>query len=73
MKKNLILTAAVGLDASQIKLFVKTLRKYYRDEICVIIGQKDQRQNGTNTMKIYMTRFGIETVVNVSIAEAIKI
>ena len=42
MKKNLILTAAVGLDASQIKLFVKTLRKYYRDEICVIIGQKDQ-------------------------------
>ena len=38
MKKNLVITAAVDLQIEQIILFIKTLRKYYKDDICFIIG-----------------------------------
>ena len=41
MKKNLILTAAFGFGIQQLELFIKTLRKYYTDDICFIIGFKD--------------------------------
>jgi len=41
MKKNLILTAAFGLSISQIELFIKSLRKYYVDDVCFVIGFDD--------------------------------
>jgi len=41
MNKNLVLTAAIGFQLSQLQLFIKSLRKYYKDEICFIIGSKD--------------------------------
>lgn len=43
MSKNLILTAAIGFDISQVQLFIKSLRKYYKDEICVIINSNDKK------------------------------
>jgi len=42
MKKNLVLTAAFGFGIQQLELFVKTLRKYYTDDICFIIGFNDR-------------------------------
>jgi len=39
--KNLVLSAAYSLDIGQIELFVKSLRKYYRDEVYFLIGPKD--------------------------------
>jgi hypothetical protein len=41
MNKNLILTAAVGYNFQQIELFIRSLRKYYSEKICFIIGYKD--------------------------------
>jgi hypothetical protein len=41
MEKNLILTAAVGYQFNQIEFFIKSLRKYYFEDICFIIGNKD--------------------------------
>ena len=42
MKKNLVLTAAIGFHISQLQLFIKSLRKYYKEEICFIIGSNDE-------------------------------
>ena len=42
MKKNLVLTAAIGFHISQLKLFIKSLREYYKEEICFIIGANDK-------------------------------
>ena len=41
MKKNLILTAAIGYNFQQIEFFIKSLRKYYSGDICFVIGKKD--------------------------------
>lgn len=41
MKKNLILTAAFGFGVPQLEFFIKSLRKYYTDDICFVIGIKD--------------------------------
>ena len=41
MKKNLILSAAVGYNFNQIELFIKSLKKFNSDEICFIISKKD--------------------------------
>ena len=41
MKKNLILSAAIGYNFSQIEFFLKSLRKFYKDEIYLIINQDD--------------------------------
>ena len=41
MKKNLVLTAAFGFGVKQLELFIKSLRKYYTDDICFIIGSDD--------------------------------
>ena len=43
MKKNLVIAAAVGLQVDQITLFIKSLRKYYNDDICFVIGQNDNQ------------------------------
>ena len=42
MSRNLVLAAAVGYNFEQISLFLKSLRKYYSDEICIIIDGKDK-------------------------------
>ena len=39
--KNLVLSAAFGLDLSQVELFVKSLRRYYVDDIYFLIGPSD--------------------------------
>jgi hypothetical protein len=39
--KNLVLTAAFGLDIGQVELFVKSLRMHYKEEIYFLIGPKD--------------------------------
>ena len=33
MKKNLILTAALGYNFKQVELFIKSLRKFYNDKV----------------------------------------
>ncbi len=39
--KNLILTAAIGIHHVQLKLFIKSLRKYYNDEVYFLVGKND--------------------------------
>lgn len=41
MYKNIILSAAVGYNFNQIEFFIKSLRKYYDGEICIIIDYKN--------------------------------
>lgn len=41
VKKNLILTTAIGYKFDQIKLFVKSLRVFYNGAITFLIGEKD--------------------------------
>ena len=41
MKKNLVLTAAFGFGVPQLELFIKSLRKYYTEDICFVIGFDD--------------------------------
>ncbi len=40
---NLIATAAIGLDIKEVDFFLKTLRKYYSDEVLILIGNNDQK------------------------------
>ena len=42
MKKNLVLTAAFGFGVQQLELFIKSLRKYYTDDVCFVIGFDDR-------------------------------
>ena len=61
MKKNLILTAAIGYNFQQIEFFIKTLRKYFFEEICFVIGEKDiELENG---LKFYDCKI-IKTNIN---------
>ncbi len=39
--KNLILSAACGLDPNQIEFFLKTLRKHYKDDVIFLVQKKD--------------------------------
>ena len=41
--KNLVLSAACGLDPTLIEFFLKSLRKYYKDEIYFLVGKKDEK------------------------------
>ncbi len=41
MKKNLIISAAIGYKFNQIEFFLTSLRKYYQEDICFIIGKND--------------------------------
>ena len=41
MKKNLILSAAFGYGVQQLELFLKSLRKFYKDDICFVVGIND--------------------------------
>ena len=51
MKKNLVISPAVGLDVDQVLFFVKSLRKYYKEDICLVIGENDHYLN--NELKKY--------------------
>tara|TARA_X000001036_G_scaffold179440_1_gene169940 strand:- start:2972 stop:3778 length:807 start_codon:yes stop_codon:yes gene_type:complete len=39
--KNLILSAACGLDPNQIEFFLKSLRKYYNDDVLFLVQKED--------------------------------
>ena len=39
--KNIVLSAACGLETAYIELFIKSLRKYYKDEIFFLVKKKD--------------------------------
>ena len=41
MEKNLVLSAAVGYKFEQIEFFIKSLRKFYREEVCIVIDGKN--------------------------------
>ena len=41
MQKNLIISAACGFGIQQLELFIRSLRKYYNEDICFIIGEND--------------------------------
>ena len=38
--KNIVLSAACGLETAYIELFIKSLRKYYKDEIFFLVKKK---------------------------------
>jgi hypothetical protein len=39
--KNLVMTAAVGLDPKAVEFFIKSLRRFYEDEVYFLVGRKD--------------------------------
>ena len=41
LEKNLVLSAAVGYKFEQIEFFIKSLRKFYREEVCIVIDGKN--------------------------------
>ena len=53
--KNLIMSAACGLEPSQIEFFLKSLRKYYHDDIFFLVGKKDTETK--KFLKIYKSNF----------------
>lgn len=56
MKKNLILTAALGYKFNQIELFIKSLRKFYNESVTFLIGEND------NELEIELKKYNCETV-----------
>ena len=41
--KNLVLSAACGLEPSQINFFLKSLRKFYNEDVFFLVGKKDYK------------------------------
>ena len=41
--KNLVMTPAVGLEEQPLNIFLKTLRRYYNDEILLLLGKEDYK------------------------------
>ena len=41
MKGNLVLSAAVGYNFQQLEFFLKSLRKFYKEDVCFIISYDD--------------------------------
>ena len=39
--KNIVITPAVGLEFNPVEFFIKSLRKYYQDDIYFLVGPKD--------------------------------
>ena len=48
--KNLILSAACGLEPSQIKFFLKSLRKFYSEDVFFLVGKQDYK---TKNLAVY--------------------
>ena len=53
VKKNLILTTAIGYKFDQIKLFVKSLRVFYNGAITFLIGEKGIQ----NLFNVYISKY----------------
>ena len=56
MKKNLILTAALGYKFNQIELFIKSLRKFYNESVTFLIGEND------NELEMELKKYNCETI-----------
>ena len=41
MTKNLVISGAFGFGINELEFFLKSLRKYYKDDICFAIGNED--------------------------------
>ena len=41
--KNLVITAACGLEVEKVEFFLKSLRNYYNEEIFFLIGKQDSK------------------------------
>ena len=39
--KNLVMSAAVGLNSEAIEFFIKSLRKFYFGDVCILVDSKD--------------------------------
>ena len=56
MKKNLILTAALGYNFKQVELFIKSLRKFYNDKVIFLIKEDD------NELENKLRKYNCETI-----------
>ncbi len=41
MEKDLVLSAVVGYKFKQIEFFIKSLKKFYKEEVCIVIDGKN--------------------------------
>ena len=64
--KNLIISAACGLDPSQIEFFLKSLRKYYDEDIFFLVRKKDTETKkflqfyNSNFLEVDVHKFDIQ-------------
>ncbi len=64
--KNLILSTACGLDPVQIEFFIKSLREYYKGEVCFLVQNDDDkvkkllRDHECNTVVINAHKFDVQ-------------
>lgn len=58
MRKNLIISAAIGYNFKHLELFIKSLRKFYNDDICFLIenGNSELEKNLKNYNCLYVTK-----------------
>jgi len=54
--KNLVLTSAVGYDFAKIEVFIKSLRKFYFEEVAVLIN-KNQKD-----LKFFTDRYNVQLI-----------
>ncbi len=55
MIKNLVLSAACGLDPSQIEFFLKSLRRFYKEDIFFLVKKEDLEVK--KLLQIYQCKF----------------
>ena len=64
--KNLILSAACGLDHKQIEFFLKSLRTYYKDDILFLLKKEDievknlLNEHACNFLEIDVHKFDVQ-------------
>ena len=56
MSKNLVLSAAIGYKFSQIEFFIKSLRKFYKDKVVLLISGRDIK------LEKELKKFNCETI-----------
>ena len=52
---NLIISAAIGLEPKQIEFFLKSLRRYYSEDIFFLVGKQDSAVK--EFLKLYKCNF----------------
>ena len=64
--KNIVITPAVGLEFSPVEFFIKSLRKYYQDDVYFLVGPKDHDlKNGLKPIIVnFMKLMFINTTFN---------